>query len=96
MKKKLKPQGRLILVLPSKEKNHITDSNIEIVQSELSEGVIIDYSEEFEGIYKKQQEIIFPEKRGTSIFYNGKPHIYLNGDGYPKGDVMFMIEDDKK
>lgn len=87
----IKPLGNRILVLPVKKENYITESNIELVGNSLVAGEVVEFSSKFEGVYQKGDIILFPKDAGSSQSYNGKNHLFLNGEGATYGDVTAII-----
>jgi hypothetical protein len=88
---KLKPVGSKLLVLPLEAKNYVTESKIELVESELSRAEIVEVSDELADIYKVGEVVLLPSKIGTLQIYNGKNCLWINGNGYPSGDVWAIV-----
>jgi co-chaperonin GroES (HSP10) len=89
---KLKPVGTKILVEQLKAENHVTESNIELVETSMAKAQILELSEELAHIYKKGDIVLFPEKSGVLQIYNGKSCLWLNGSGFPQGDVWAIVK----
>jgi co-chaperonin GroES (HSP10) len=85
------PLGNRILVIQMKKENYITETKIELVDNSLSCGEVIEFSSTFEGVYKKGDIILYSKDAGTVQTYNGKTHIWLNGQGHYGGDVWAII-----
>lgn len=94
--KRIEPQGEKIIVLETPKKAHETESGLTVIESQLTEGVVVEISKQFEGVYKKGDVVVFPEKAGVNVFYKGTAHLYLNGTGAPMGDVWAIITEDGK
>lgn len=88
---KIEPMGKNIIVLPISEDNYQTESGLEIVQGDLVKGKVVEFSSDFEGVYKKDDIVVFPKNAGTSQLYNGELHKFLNGKGCPEGDVWAIV-----
>ena len=84
---KLKPVGSKLLVLPLEARNHVTESKIELVETELSRAEVVEVSYDLKDIYKVGEVVLMPAKIGTLQIYNGKSCLWINGNGYPSGDV---------
>ena len=89
---KLKPVGSKILVEQLKAENYVTETNIEIVEGSMSRGKIVELSEELSKIYKKGDVVLYPEKSGVLQIYNGTQCLWLNGQGFPQGDIWAIIK----
>lgn len=81
------PQGSKLIVLPLPKENFVTDSHIEVVDNNLTTGKVVEVSKEYEYIYQRGDIVIFSEKAGIGVMYNGSPHLYLNGKAHPDGDI---------
>jgi co-chaperonin GroES (HSP10) len=92
----LKPVGNKIIVLPIQTEHFKTESGLTVVQSELTEGKIVEMSDDFKGVYNIGDTILYPKNAGNGIFYNGEAHVFLNGTGAPQGDVWAIISSDHK
>ena len=87
----IKPLGSLILATPTKKETYFTETNIQLVENDTEAAEVVEYSSNFEGVYKKGDIILHTKERGHSQQYNGKLHLFLNGKGYPDGDVWAII-----
>ena len=87
----LQPQGDKIIVLPIQSENFKTESGLEIVDTELSEGEVLEVSPDLSHIYKVGDTILFPKGAGNSVMYQKKLCLFLNGTGAPKGDVWSIV-----
>lgn len=92
---KIKPVGTKLLVLPKGRKDFITESGIEVVNNLLAEATVVGVSEFLKDIYKEGDTILYPEKSGNDIPYNGKSHVFLNGQSFPQGDVWAIVTEDE-
>ena len=92
---KLKPVGSKLLVLPVETKNYVTESKIELVESELSQAEVVEISDELSAIYKVGDVVLLPNKAGVLQIYNGKKCLWINGLGYPSGDVWAIVSEEK-
>jgi co-chaperonin GroES (HSP10) len=83
----LQPQGKKIIVLPLEKENYVSDGGIEIVGNLLKRGRVVEVCNQYFDVYKKGDVVIFPERAGTELMYNGTVHLYLTGEGAPNGDI---------
>jgi len=90
---KLKPVGSKILVLPLESKNYVTDTNIELVETELARAEVVEVSDDLSHIYKQGDIVMHPEKSVVLQIYNGKKCLWLNGMGFPNGDIWAIISE---
>ena len=84
---KLKPVGSKLLVFPLETENYVTESKIELVDAELERAKVVEVSDELSDVYKKGDVVLYPKKLGSLQIYNGKKCLWINGAGYPSGDV---------
>lgn len=92
----LQPVGKKILVLPKpKEDHHKTKSGLAIVDVNLSEGVIVAVGNEMKDVYKEGDVVIYSKNSGVGQFYQGKAHLWLDGDGAPQGSIWAIIGKEK-
>ncbi len=84
---KLKPVGSKLLVLPLETENYVTESKIELVEAELERAKVMEVSDELSDVYKVGDVVLYPKKLGSLQIYNGKKCLWINGAGYPSGDV---------
>jgi hypothetical protein len=90
---KLKPVGSKLLVLPLETKDYVTDTNIQLIESELERAEVVEVSDELYGVYKKGDVVLYPSKIGSLQIYNGKKCLWINGAGYPSGDVWAIVSE---
>jgi len=74
-----------------KTKEHTTDGGIVAVTTSLKQGQVVCVSKFLEGLYNIGDTVLFPESAGTEHFYNGEPHLFLNGNEQPQGDVWAIL-----
>ena len=90
---KLKPVGSKLLVLPLETKNYVTNTNIELVETELATAKVNEVSEELSHIYNVGDVVMFPDKVGVLQIYNGEKCLWINGAGFPNGDVWAITDE---
>jgi hypothetical protein len=90
---KLKPVGTKLLVFPLETKNYVTDTNIELIQTELARAEVMEVSDELSNIYNVGDVVMLPESVGTLQIYNGKKCLWINGMGFPNGDVWAIVNE---
>ena len=89
---KIEAIGFNLLVLPkSEEEHHKTEGGIFTVDQTLTEGLIVSVSEEMKDIYKEGETVIYSKNAGIGQMYNKIPHVWLNGQGHPIGNVLAKI-----
>jgi hypothetical protein len=88
---KLKPVGTKLLVHQLENQNYVTEGNIELIDSVMARAEVIEVSDDLSSIYKPGDIVLFPEKIGSLQMYNGKKCLWINGEGYPKGDVWAVV-----
>jgi co-chaperonin GroES (HSP10) len=89
---KLKPVGSKLLVEQIQGDNYVTEGKIELVETAMAKASVVEVSDELARIYNIGDVVMFPEKIGTLQMYNGKKCLWVNGDGYPKGDVWAIVK----
>lgn len=77
--KKITPIGNKLIVLPypKKEEKHEGLYIPETANANISEGKVIEASEEFSHLVKAGDEVIFSSGTGVGTYYQGKPHLFL-------------------
>lgn len=93
--KNITPVGYKVLVkpLPSKEE-FIGGIIASTVTSELAEGEVIAFADEYKNIYSVGDTVLYYKNRGVSIVYNGEPHEILDGfNGVAQGDIICIINE---
>lgn len=91
---KIEPIGVSLLILPKDSEKHTTDGGIELVNITDEEGTVVEVSKEMSTIYNVGDTIIHSNKTSCGRMYNGKLHIWLNGQGFPIGDIKAIIRKD--
>lgn len=84
---KLKPVGTKLLVLPLSQEEYVTETNIHLIESELERAEVMEVSDEIADVYKVGDIVLYPKSIGILQIYNGKKCLWINGAGYPSGDV---------
>lgn len=84
---KLQPMGTKIIVQTFVKEIEKTDGGIFAVDFELEKGEIIEIGEEVSHLYKKGDVVLFPEGIGESIQYQKKSCKWLDGRGFPNGNI---------
>lgn len=92
--KTIKPVGQKILVKPSSTEHHVTDSGLVAVENQISEGVVVEVSDFLSELYKPGSVVLYPKGAGTNHLYKGEPHLWLNGQEFPDGDIWAIVSDD--
>jgi len=93
--KKIIPVGENLLALPLPKENHTTESGISIVDNTLAKAKVMEVSNEFAHIYKKGDIIIFTENAGISQYYKQQQCLWLNPNGFPKGHIVGIVNDEE-
>jgi co-chaperonin GroES (HSP10) len=90
---RLQPLGSKILVIPiTGQENHTTKYGIELVEVELSRASVVEVGTGVSEIFKKGDIVIFPKSRGTAKHYQGKPHLFIDGNPVNNGGDVWAIE----
>lgn len=89
---RIQPVGTKIIVLPLESKSTTTAGGIELVETELSRATVIEVGDAVDSLYKKGDTVLFPEKRGTTLSYHGKVHLWLDGLSTSLGGDIWGIE----
>ncbi len=92
----INPQGNMILVEKIDKPDFITTSGIIAVSNELVYGKIVEFAQAFKDIYKKDDIVIFPSGAGVGENYNGKPCLWLNGNGASDGEIWGIVTNESK
>ena len=92
---KLKPVGTKLLVLPLSQEEYVTESNIHLIESELERAEVVEVSDEIADVYKVGDIVLYPKSIGSLQIYNGKNCLWINGAGYPSGDVWAIATESK-
>lgn len=92
--KKIKARGTNLIVLPfSNSENPTSEGGIEIAETEIERATIIVVGDELKEIYKPGDTILMPKgTKGTTIGYNGKAHIFIDGKPVNSGGNVYAIE----
>jgi hypothetical protein len=93
---KIQTMGAKILVSPVEMKNHKTEQGLEIIQTEICEGVIVEVSNDLKHLYSIDDHVIYTEGSGLSQYYKGKTCVWLDGRSYPEGHIWGIVTEDKK
>lgn len=89
------PVGTKLLVFPTEMKEHVTDTQIVVVQNDLRAATVIEVGTEVKNVYKKGQVVIYPKNTGVGQMYRGKAHFWLDGRPVNSGgDVWGIIENE--
>jgi len=92
----LQPLGYKIIVKPIEQEEFKTEGGIIGVNLLLDKGEVVEFSPDFKDVYKKGDIVLFPQKSGNGVLYNGTPHLFLDGRGAPQGDVWAIEKQDEK
>lgn len=94
---RIQPLGSKLLVLPiTGEEDYITEGNIVVVDTELSRAVVVEVGADVTNVFKKGDVVIFPKSRGTSKHYQGKPHLWIDGQPVNSGGDVWGLEVEEK
>jgi len=78
----VKPVGQKILVLPLKKKESKLDSSDLIIPetayADLNEGKVVEVSSEVSHLYKKDDIVLYPSKKGVGFIIENIPHLWLS------------------
>lgn len=79
--KSIQPTGQKVLVLQLEKKEEKIDSIIvpETANADLREGIVAEVGEAVKHLYKVNDTVIYPAGAGVGQFYQGKPHLWLDG-----------------
>jgi len=91
--KKFIPQGTNIIVLPLPKEPRSTESGLHIVDNVLAKAKVMEVGTELSEIYKKGDIVIYPENVGIFQYYKQQECLWLNGKGYPEGNVIAIIKE---
>jgi co-chaperonin GroES (HSP10) len=82
MPSNVKPVGQRLLVLPLKKKeSKLTDSDLiipETAYADLNEGKVVSVSSEVAHLYKKDDIVLYPSKKGVGMIIDNVPHLWLS------------------
>ena len=92
--KKLRPIGENLLVFPLPKETHTTEAGIKITDTTIAKAKVLEVSEEYKDVYTVGDIILYAENAGISQYYKQKNCLWLNGTGYPKGNVIAVIEEE--
>ena len=94
---RLIPQGSTLIVFPQETKNFVTEGNIELIQTKLSEGIVVEVSKDYEDIYKIGQTVVYSSESGFPHVYKGKQCLIIDARSIDNaGHVWFTVIDDEK
>ena len=91
--KKLRPLGENLLVLPLPKETHSTESGIQVTDTIIAKAKVMEVSEELKDVYKKGDIVLYAENAGIFQYYKSQNCLWLNGIGYPKGNVIAVIDE---
>ena len=74
---KINPVGNKILV-KHLASNHHESKGLVIVESDLSEGEVVEVSKDLEDIYKVGDKILYPRHNGIALQYHNESCVWLN------------------
>ena len=92
---KIKPEGAMLIVFPLPSEETVLDSKIIVQDFFLLKGEVLEVSPEFENKYKVGDIILFPEDAGKAIQYQKKSCLWINGKGFPDGEVFGVVTETK-
>ncbi len=90
---KFTPLGVLILVKPIAKSEKTTEDNIILVESQTVYGEVVEVSDMVSDTYKKGDIVAYSAGCNKCAYYNGKQHIWLNGNGYGVngGEIWYIV-----
>lgn len=91
--KVITPQGDNILVMPIQKENEKTEAGIELLDTKLAYGIVMERSVDYEGVYEKGNTVIYAADAGITQHYNKKSCLWLNAKGFPQGHILCIVED---
>jgi uncharacterized protein YjlB len=59
----------------------------------LQAGEVLEVSNDLSGVYKQGDVVLFPKNSGIGVMYSKKSCLFLNGGGYPLGEVICIVEE---
>ncbi len=74
------PVGNKILILPLTKTEEKSAGGLDLINSTLAEGEVAAVSPIWESVYKAGDVILYPEKKGVSHVFGGKPYLFLDAD----------------
>lgn len=77
---RIEPIGKRILVSPVPMDNYKTESGIDIPNTDLCKGVIVEVSNDLKELYFVDEFVLYPEGSGQSQYYKNKSCVWLNTD----------------
>lgn len=92
--KKTEVQGYNLLVAPheSKEAGNL-DGSIDIVELEIERALVVLAGNEVKEVFRTGDIVVMPKGvKGTTIVYNGKPHLFINGKPVNSGGDVWAKE----
>lgn len=92
---KFKPLGSKLLILPLEPGNYKTEGNIEIIQNTVAIGEVIEVSEEYEGIIKVGDIVLYSDGAGITEPFCGKGWQWIDARTVAKGGDCWAIILDK-
>lgn len=93
---RLQPLGDTILVFPLPTEHHVTESGIQVMDTQLAKGKVMEVSDDYKDVYKKGDIIIYAKESGISQYYENKSCLFLNAKGYPQGHVLCIVEEENQ
>ena len=92
---RLLPLGSKLLIEPQERKEHKTQAGLEILNAELSEGKVIEVSDDFKEIYKQGDTVLYSRGAGQGEYYQGKTCVWIDGRSINNGgDVWSLCYED--
>lgn len=79
----IKPQGTKLIVKPLEKKEEVQDSGIIIpgvANADLREGLVISVGEQLEGFIKKDDIVLYPDKKGCQQLIDGVWYLWLDAE----------------
>lgn len=94
--KKIKPEGKKLIVRPIPESEEETKvGNIvipgSVATADLKEAIVVEYSDDLSHKFKEGDRIAYPSKSGLGLIYNGEPHLWLREE---QGEIWAKITEE--
>lgn len=92
---KLQPQGTKIIVQTFVREIEKSEGGIFAVDFSLEQGEIVEIGTAVSHLYKVGDIVLFPEGVGESINYQKKACKWLDGRGFPEGNIWSLVTEEK-
>lgn len=93
---RIKPLGSKLLIIPQIRKNHKTEAGIEITNEDLSEGVVVEVSDDFKDTISIDDVVIYAANAGQGEYYNGRQCVWIDARSPDKGGDTWAKQIEEK